>query len=164
MTLHRVRFVLSNRLREQLALELMYLVGYHHLHDKPPWKLDELIGHLGLPDEPISRILRVLVETGYLIEVQEEDALLYLPQHDLETIQVADLLDAVRSAGESRLLSVSQMTSDDAVNQLMATIGRSMHDGLQQCTLRDLVGPLNETLETAAPADEPDYSSNPSAV
>ncbi|MDX1697788.1 MAG: YihY/virulence factor BrkB family protein, partial [Thiohalobacterales bacterium] len=31
MTLHRVEFALSNRLREQLALQIMYLVGYNHL-------------------------------------------------------------------------------------------------------------------------------------
>ena len=163
MTLHRVRFVLSNRLREQLALQLMYLVGYHHFHDKPPWQLDQLIEHLGLPDEPVSRMLQVLIDCGYLVEIQEGDSTIYLPQHDLETIQLADFLDAVRKAGESRFLSVTQMITTDAVDELMATLGQALHDGLQQRTLRDVVGPVNAGLETPAAACESDYSSRPSA-
>lgn len=162
MTLHRVRFVLSNRLREQLALQLMYLVGYRHLHGLPPWRLEQLIQRLDLPDEPVNRMLRVLTDTGYLAEVQDGEATVYLPQHDLETIRLAGLLDAVRSAGESRFLSVGQLTTDEAVNGVMAALGEALQEGLQQRTLRDLVGPVNTTLESAA--DEADYSSRPSAV
>lgn len=162
MTLHRVRFVLSNRLREQLALQLMYLVGYHHLHGLPPWRLEQLIQRLDLPDEPVNRMLRVLTDTGYLAEVQDGDATVYLPQHDLETIRLAGLLDAVRSAGESRFLSVGQLTTDEAVTGVMAALGEALQEGLQQRTLRDLVGPVNTALESAA--DEADYSSRPSAV
>lgn len=165
MTLHRVQFVLSSRLREQLALQLMYLVGYHHLHGLPPWRLEQLIGHLGLPDEPVSRILQVLVDTGYLIEIQEEESTVYLPQHDLETVQLADLIDAVRSAGESRFLSVAQLVTDEAVTGVMATLGESLHAGLQQRTLRDLVGAANAGLETSAVTTSgTDHSSSPSAV
>jgi membrane protein len=164
MTLRRVRFVLSNRLREQLALQLMYLVGYHHLHDRPPWQLEQLIEHLGLPDEPVSRILQVLVDAGFLVEIQEDDVTTYLPQHDLETIHLAELLDAVRCSGESRFLSVDQMSTSEAVTRLMSTVGESLHDGLQQRTLRDLVGPPNAALETAGKVDDAGYSSRPSAV
>jgi len=148
MTLQRVHFALSNRLREQLALQLMYLVGYHHFHNKPPWQLEQLIEHLDLPDEPVSRILDVLVDAGYLVEVQDEDSIAYLPQHDIETIRLADLLEAVRNAGESRFLSVGQMSTAGAVNRLMADISQALEDGLKQRTLRDLVKPDYEGLES----------------
>jgi len=153
MTLHRVRFVLSNRLREQLALQLMYLVGYNHFHNKPPWQLEQLIERLDLPDEPVSRILHVLVDAGYLVEVQDEDSIVYLPQHDIETIQLADLLVAVRSAGESRFLSVGQMSTAGAVDRLMADLAQALEDGLKQRTLRDLVEPVYEDLENAGVAE-----------
>lgn len=148
MTLQRVHFALSNRLREQLALQLMYLVGYHHFHNKPPWQLEQLIEHLDLPDEPVSHILDVLVDAGYLVEVQDEDSIAYLPQHDIETIRLADLLEAVRNAGESRFLSVGQMSTAGAVNRLMADISQALEDGLKQRTLRDLVKPDYEGLES----------------
>jgi membrane protein len=163
MTLHRVRFVLSNRLREQLALQLMYLIGYHHLHGLPPWRAEQLIDHLGLPDEPVCRLLRVLVGTGYLVELRNEEVTVYLPRYDLETIRLADLLDAVRRAGESRFLSVEQLATDEAVTGVMAIVGESLHDGLQERTLRDLAGPANAELESSVAAGDADYSSRPSA-
>jgi membrane protein len=155
MTLHRVRFVLSNRLREQLALQLMYLVGYHHFHNKPPWRIEQLIEYLDLPDEPVGRILDVLIDVGYLVEIQDEDSAVYLPQHDIETIQLAKLLLDVRNAGESRFLCVEQMKTAAVVDQLMADLVRALQDGLQQRTLRDMVEPLNEELEGKAPAERP---------
>jgi len=154
MTLRRVRFVLSNRLREQLALQLMYLVGYHHFHGKPPWRLEQLIEYLDLPDEPVSQVLQVLIDSGYLVEIQDEDALIYLPQHDIETIRLAELLDAVRSAGESRFLNVAQMNTTVAVAQLMAELAQTHQNGLQQRSLRELVEPVNEALENAEAAGQ----------
>lgn len=165
MTLHRVRFVLSNRLREQLALQIMYLIGYHHLHDRPPWQLEQLIDRLGLPDEPVSRLLAILVAAGYLVEIQNEDATVYLPTHDLDTMRLTDMLDAVRRAGESRFLSVDQLATSDAVAQLMESLSQSLRGSLQERSLRDLVAPLNAELEPSnLPEQIRDYSSKPSSV
>lgn len=155
MTLQRVRFVLSNRLRERLALQIMYMVGYHHFHGRSPWRLEQLIGSLGLPDEPVSRLLHILVEAGYLIEIQDEESTAYLPQHDIETVQLAGLLDAVRRAGESRFLNVDQMVTAPAVDRLMSEAGQALQDGLRQRTLRDLVEPVNAGLESEAAGETP---------
>lgn len=163
MTLHRVRFVLSNRLREQLALQIMYLIGYHHLHDRPPWRLERLIEYLGLPDEPVNRILRILVAAGLLVEVQEEEAMIYLPQHDLGTIRLAELLDVVRRAGDSRFLGVDQMVTADAVAGVMTSVEQALHAGLEQRTLRELVEPACAALDSAAGSEDSSYSSSPSA-
>jgi len=155
MTLQRVRFVLSNRLREQLALQIMYLIGYHHFHGRPPWRLERLIDCLDLPDEPVSSILQMLVDTGYLIEIQDEDSTAYLPQHDIETVRLSGLLDAIRRAGESRFLSTEQLSTSPAVDRLMIDIGQALQDGLQQRTLRDLVEPVNGGLEVDPDAARP---------
>ncbi len=149
MTLHRVRFVLSNRLREQLALQIMYLVGYHHFHDRPPWSLEQLIEYLDLPDEPVSRMLQVLVDTGYLAELHEEDATRYLPQHAIETTRLADLVAAVRNAGESRFLSIDQLTTSDPVAGLTGRIGRAIGSEVGDLTLGSLVEQTDPRLETA---------------
>ncbi len=149
MTLHRVRFVLSSRLREQLALQIMYLVGYHHFHDRPPWSLEQLIEYLDLPDEPVSRMLQVLVDTGYLAELHEEDATRYLPQHAIETTRLADLVAAVRNAGESRFLSIDQLTTSDPVAGLTGRIGRAIGSEVGDLTLGSLVEQTDPRLETA---------------
>ncbi len=147
MTMHRVRFVLSNRLREQLALQIMYLVAYHHYHNKPSWSLERLIEHLGLPDEPVSRMLRVLVEAGYLAEVQNEETTEYLPQQAIETTRLADLLVAVRKAGESRFLSIEHLTTDSAVLQVMETVNDSILAGVGDRTLASLVEGPDERID-----------------
>jgi membrane protein len=139
MTLHRVRFALSNRLREHLALQIMYLVGTNHYFNKPPWNLDALIETLDLPGEPVHRAINILVDAGYLIEISGEDPPVYLPVHDIGTMRLADLLADVRRAGENRILSAEQLVSIEAVHQVMSDIGDLYRDTLGARTLKDLV-------------------------
>jgi membrane protein len=139
MTLHRISFSLSNRLREYLALQVMYLVGYNHYFNKPPWNLDALVERLDLPGEPVHRAIAVLVDTGYLIEISGEDPPVYLPVHDIGTMRLADLLTDTRQSGESRFLNVEQLESSEAVAGVMSDIGKVYQDSLGARTLRDLV-------------------------
>jgi len=139
MTLHRVEFVLSNRLRERLALQLMYLVGYNHYHNKLPWCLDDLTARLGLPGEPVHRVLTIMVNAGYLVEITSEDPPVYLPLHDISTLRLADLLTAVREAGEDRFLNDGQLPGIPVVDQLVADIHGGYLEVLGERTLKDLV-------------------------
>ena len=149
MTLHRVEFVLSNRLRERLALQMMYLVGYSHYHNKPPWSLDDFAARLELPSEPVHRILTIMVDAGYLVEVTGEDPSVYLPVHDISTLRLADMLARVRAAGEDRFLNDEQLPEIDEVDRLVADIHDSYLNVLGERTLKDLV-----TAEDAAPVAE----------
>lgn len=139
MTLHRVEFVLSNRLREQLSLQIMYLVGYNHMHNRDPWQLDQMIEYLDMPDEPVSRMLNVLVKEKFLVENIEESGTAYLPMHDVDSIRLVDILTAVRNAGESRFLGIDQLTPVTAVGKLMAEINASNETLLGARTLKDLI-------------------------
>jgi membrane protein len=139
MTLHRVSLSLSNRLREYLALQIMYLVGYNHYFNKPPWNLDALVERLDLPGEPVHRAIAVLVDTGYLVEISGEDPPVYLPVHDIGTMSLADLLTDTRQSGESHFLNVEQLESSEAVAGVMSDIGKVYLDTLGARTLRDLV-------------------------
>jgi membrane protein len=139
MTRTRVRFVLSNRLREMMVLQILYLVGYNHKHSLPPWTLDRLVEYLGLPGEPIHRMIKVLVEAGYLIEIIEGDAPVYLPLHAIETMRLVDVIRDVRRASESRLLGRSQLVSVAAVDAVMEEIEVAGSAALGERTVMDLV-------------------------
>lgn len=139
MTLKKVHFVLSNRLRERLSLELMYLVGYNHYHDKPPWSLDEFVERLGLPDEPVHRVIDILVDGGFLVEISSDDPAVYLPVHDIGTIHLQALLDTVRMAGESRFLNEGQIKTGEPVSRLMDQLGKGVSNVIRDQTLKDLV-------------------------
>lgn len=139
MSLHRVRFVISNRLRERLALQLMYLIGYNHYHNLPPWDVGGLVARLDMPGQPVQRVLAALVEAGYLVEVPGEETPVYLPLHDIETMRLAQLLAAVRQSGESRFLNVRQLPGIAPVDGLVARLDEMTGRILEERTLKDLV-------------------------
>ena len=139
MTLQRVRFVLSNRLRERLALQIMYLVGYNHYYNKPPWNLDDFTSRLDLPDEPVHRVIDIMVNAGYLAEITSEDPPVYLPVHDIGTLRLADMLLRVREAGEDRFLNDDQLPAIETVDHLVSDINAAYLETLGARTLKDLV-------------------------
>lgn len=139
MTLHRVTFIFSNRLRERLALQIMYMIGRNYRMNRPPWTLVGLIDELGLPDEPVHRTLKVLVGKGYLIEAGGEEEHAYVPAHDLDTVRLVDLLRDVRAAEESRFLNARQLVSFAPVDRVVEEMSSAWQQALGARTLRDLV-------------------------
>ncbi|MGD8935334.1 MAG: YihY/virulence factor BrkB family protein, partial [Thiogranum sp.] len=53
LTREPVRLRLSNRLRERLALQIMFMVADHHLRKLKPWTAEALVHRLGLPMQPV---------------------------------------------------------------------------------------------------------------
>ncbi len=139
MTRTRVSFVLSNRLREMMGLQIMYLVGYNHSHNLPPWTLEQFVEFLGLPGEPIHRMVNVLVDAGYLIEIVSDDAPFYLPPHAIESMCLADIIRDIRKARESRILSWSRLISVPVVDAVMDEIDAACKAALGERTVKDLV-------------------------
>ena len=149
MTLHRDPIVLSNRMREQLALQLMYLVGYNHFHGKTAWSLDQLSEYLDLPGEPVHRVIRMLVDGGFLIEIASDDSLVYLPLHDVETIRLVDVINNVRTAQENQAVSLQHLTPLKAVDAVMAEMNSSRSSVMGEQTLRKLVESVDDDLEAS---------------
>lgn len=139
MTLHRVKFIMSNRLREQLALQIMYLVGYNYYHNTPPWSIEDFVARLDIPGQPVHRVVSTLVDAGYLIEVTGDNGSTYLPMHDIDTMRLADLLATVRKSGESRFLHVRQLPVNVPVDALVAELDGVCQRALGNRTLKDLV-------------------------
>ena len=138
LTREPVKLQLSNRLQERLALQLMYMIAAHHYSNRDPWTLQALVQYLGLPMQPVHKVLRLMVESGFLSETCDEQPA-YLPRRDIDTIRVAQLYDAVRSAGENRLLTLSTLPGERHVEQLLATVNRAAHAAMADRTLKDLV-------------------------
>ena len=153
MTLHRDPVVLSNRMREQLALQIMYLVGYNYFHGKPAWDLDRFAEYLDLPGEPVHRIISMLVDTGYLIEIINEDTPVYLPLHDIETIRLVDVMTDIRSARESRIVCTQKLTPVKAVDEVMSELEASRQSTLGERTFRGMVKAVDEELESSLTTD-----------
>jgi membrane protein len=134
--------------------QIAYFVhGYNHYHDKEPWTLDHLVEYLDLPGEPVHHAVRVLVDAGYLIEIDNEDMQVYLPLHDIENIRLIDVLTDVRSSHESRVLGLQQLTAVKAIDQLMLELNVAQQTALGERTLRSMVQAVDEELEAAMRVD-----------
>jgi len=138
MTRRPLQLHLSGRLREYLALQVMYLVAFHHMNQKEPWTLELLVHHLGVPMQPVHRVLGVMVEAGFLSETADELPA-YLPRRDVETIKLSDLLDVARSAGETNLLALETLHYEKQVSDTLESIQQAVTNELGDRTLRDMV-------------------------
>lgn len=139
MTLHREQFVLSNRLRERLAIQIMYLVAREFYHKSPPWSLDALVERLDLPRESVHRVVSMLVEYGYLAEVAGNDPPVYLPARAVETMRLTDMLADVRQAGENRFLNSQQLKPIQVTDQVILELETASRETTGDKTFRDLV-------------------------
>ena len=74
---------------------------------------------------------------------------MYLPMHDMERIRLADVLTDVRASRETRALNLQQLTSVAAVEDIMSTLSIAQNEVLGERSLKSLVQPVDEGLETA---------------
>jgi membrane protein len=133
-----IRFELSNRLRERLALTIMALVAERHVHRLEPWTPEMLAEHLGIPVQPVHKVLRLLLDAGFLATTADESPQL-LPRHDIDSIGIAEVLQAVRSAGENSVLSPAKIPSIESVTAILECVNEAGDQALQGKTIRDLV-------------------------
>ena len=94
----------------------------------------------------------MLVDAGYLIEIDNEEGPVYLPMHDMEKIRLAEVLTDVRASRESRALNLQQLTSVAAVDDIMSTVNAAQKQVLGERSLKSLVQPVDEDLETTLQA------------
>ncbi len=138
LTRHPVDLRPSNRLRERLALQIMFVVADHHIHGSDPWTGEQLVRQLGLPMDPVRNALELMVAAGFLSETAD-DPPAYLPRHDVDTMELAELYEVVRSAGETRFLTIKSLPHQQQVEETMAAIQRAIRAELGEKTLKDLV-------------------------
>jgi membrane protein len=81
--------------REQLALAVMYLVGSEFARGRPGWTVPGLVAHLGMPGRELGSVLRALHRRGLIIETEDSR---YVPARDLGSIQLREVLAAVRES------------------------------------------------------------------
>jgi len=145
MTRQEVQLRLSNRLRERLALQIMFMVAEHHLNSREPWTAEGLVHHLALPMQPIHHVLQLMVKVGFLSETNDEPPA-YLPRRDIEAITLVELYEAVRSAGENRLLTLKTLPHQAEVERAMAAVQGAVTAELGNRTLRDLVDERSQAI------------------
>ena len=138
LTTRRRRLQLSIRLKERLALLIMYLIGRSYYRGEPAWTADALAEHLSVPMEAIDAILSAMDESKVLVRTDDEICR-HVPARDLESIALKQLLAAVRSADEDPYLNLHELKDEPAVDRLAQDIDEGVAGVLGSRTLRDLI-------------------------
>ncbi|NND59221.1 MAG: YihY/virulence factor BrkB family protein [Gammaproteobacteria bacterium] len=130
----REKIILTNRMRERLAMAVMYYVGDEFRNERPHWHVNSLAQHLGVPADSLAEIVNQL-EARKLLVVTEDDIL--LPGSDTECIKLVDIFDAVRRSQRDQLLvkTASLQRIDVVIEELENLVG----EHLSQRSLRDLI-------------------------
>jgi len=138
LTRQPVRMHMSNRLKEKMALLVMYLVAYNHHYNLPPWTEYALSERIDTPVGPLQRLLKLLVDGGFLVSTAE-DPPTYLPARDIETILVTDLVASVREAEESDVLAQDRLISIEPVNEVVDRLQTAMAATLSNQNFKSMV-------------------------
>jgi membrane protein len=138
LTAKKEIFRLSNRLRERLAVLVMYFIGYNYYHNEKYWTLEALVDRLELPIDPVDDVLTLLEQNSLIIETAD-DPPAYIPARDIETISLKELLNAVRVAEKEALLVEDRLVSIPEVDGVIGTLENAFDDTLGKRTLKDIV-------------------------
>lgn len=89
---------LSGRMREQLALLIMFITGRAFLRapDDTPPNIEKLVELSGMPSEAVEYELNALLE-AQLLRATNDDPTCYLPGKDLHRVSVLEVLEAARN-------------------------------------------------------------------
>jgi membrane protein len=130
---------LSNRMRERLALVIMYMIGVSFARGRSPWTLHRLTQELGIPMHAVNVVLDALASGG-LVKQSNDDPPAYLPARDLSRVSVAEVLAMVRKAGEDSFLTPDSLPLPGSVEQVFEAVERGAAASATGTSVAALVG------------------------
>jgi len=129
---------LSNRLKERLALLIVYLVGRHFYLNKEPWTMEMLVRELGIPVDSLQKVIEAIKKAGYISESGDIPSV-YTPARDPETVKISDFLRDIRSSEEEGYSVKEVFTKEGIVADLMETLEDAQSRALGNITWKDLI-------------------------
>ena len=119
---------------EQLALQLMYLVGRAHVAGGRRWSVNRLAAELGLPGIAVAQMATAMEKAGLLI-VTDDDEL--VPARDIARIGVYDILNLARNQRSGHL--APHHLPIPPLDRILQGIEEARRNRCGELTLRDLV-------------------------
>ncbi|TVR99889.1 MAG: YihY family inner membrane protein [Rhodospirillales bacterium] len=156
VTKDRPSLLLSNSIKERLALSVAHLVGQSYYLGNAPWTLERLAVRLHVPRDALSTVVDALAKAGLITQVAEAWPPAYLPAKPPDMTPLKAVLDAVRSTDQNAGADYGWMPRDPAIEGLQEAIDRAIERALDKQTVKDLaLSPLaTATAEDDGTVDE----------
>jgi membrane protein len=147
LTIKKETIILSNRLKERLALLIMFLISYNYYYNKPPWTFNSLVERLGisLSVEPIERILNGLKRRKFITETADEPPR-YIPARDIETIKLKEIISSVRMDEEETYPIEERFLSIPEIDEIIKRTSDAAECALGEETIKSLVLPYKKEI------------------
>jgi membrane protein len=147
----------TGRLRERLALSVMYLVGRSFANGERRWTVNHLSTELGVPSGALGPIVDTLERCGLLASTEDEA---FVPGRDPDRIGLDEILNAVRDGRAGRAAMLRRARTVPAADDACEVVEQAIRERLGGRSLKDFVEvrearPL-EARGPVAPEPEPD--------
>jgi membrane protein len=125
---------ITGSLAEQLALNVMVLIGQSYRGGEPGWTTSRLAARLEVPSAPLATVIRSLESSGLIVATEDERL---LPGRDMSEIDLSQIVDCARRnhAGEPTL----HVRGTPEAEKLTTVIELALRERLEGRTLRDVV-------------------------
>ena len=124
-------------MRERLTLAVMSHIASHFEEGRSPWTLQQLTQRLGIPMHAVNVVLDALAASGLLIRTKD-DPPAYLPARDLASVSVAELVSAVRRAGEARFLTPECLALPASAEEVAKRMEQGIAASLEGVSVKSL--------------------------
>ena len=145
---------LSNRVRERLALSTMHLTAARFLSGEPAPSQDDFTHELGVPMHVLTVVLEALQEGGLLVTSGDEPVR-YLPARDPSLVTVAQVMGAIRTAGEAHFFAPATLPTAASVHRALDHMQSAVDAAAGAISLRELVSKGEANLDPGTPAALP---------
>jgi len=146
LTLLDRHVLLSNRMKEKIALLVMTEVCRGYYSNQDPMAAPELANRLHLTPEMLQPIVEHLLNNRILIGTDNTPPGL-LPAHPPETMTALDVLNVIRSAEEHPNCSYQKLPSVDKIDNYLNQLNSVYQTKFASITLKDLAN-LNQQHNT----------------
>jgi len=126
---------LTSALRERLAFTVMLLIARKFVAGEPPWQMRALAEDLEIPGSALATVTRSLEHAGLLTLTEDEEL---IPARDLEGIELADILQAVRDERRYDTWLLWRARTEPAADEIANSLEAGMRERISGMTLRQL--------------------------
>jgi membrane protein len=127
---------LTSRLRERLALSMMYLVGKSFMAGEPAWTLKALGERLEVPGSALSSVSDSLEKAGLIMATEKEQL---VPGRALDQIGVHAILTAVRDEQQYESWLLARARTEPDADAIADAVEASIRERTGNENLRDLL-------------------------
>jgi membrane protein len=128
----------TGRLRERLALSVMFLVARSFEAGDRRWTVNELSNELGVPSGALGPVVDTLERCGLLTGTEDEA---FVPGRDLDAIALSEVLNAVRDGRAGRAAMLRRARIVPAADAACDAVEEAIREKLGRRTLKDFVQP-----------------------